>query len=141
MMTSPALAPIFPALRTPTPASVPTRVILPAYMPRAGDVEREGGAAPLPALASPGLVGVDLIAPVVILSVLANGGIDFYGARDEVGVRDALRRCRRLDADRFAFDAVAVEMAAVDHRRAVVSVARLALMKPQPAQLDAAGWQ
>ena len=31
--TWPALAPIAPALRTPTPASVPTRLILPAYMP------------------------------------------------------------------------------------------------------------
>ncbi|CNI86491.1 Uncharacterised protein [Yersinia frederiksenii] len=33
MVISPAAAPISPALRTPTPLSVPIRRILPAYMP------------------------------------------------------------------------------------------------------------
>ena len=33
MVTAPAWAPMLPALRTPTPASVPIRRILPAYMP------------------------------------------------------------------------------------------------------------
>ncbi|KPC51271.1 hypothetical protein WG78_15680 [Amantichitinum ursilacus] len=47
-MTSPALAPIVPRLRTPTPASVPTSVILPAYMPPSAAVSMPyTGALPL----------------------------------------------------------------------------------------------
>ena len=46
---SPALAPILPALRTPNPASVPTRVILLAYMPpRADTTSAYAGAVPTP---------------------------------------------------------------------------------------------
>lgn len=45
----PAPAPMCPALRTPTPASVPTNVILPAYMPpSAATSSAKLGAAPLP---------------------------------------------------------------------------------------------
>jgi hypothetical protein len=74
--TSPAEAPRWPALRTPTPASVPTSTILPAYMPpRLATSMAKAGAAPLPARrqsASPACYPASTtLVPAVTLSVCA----------------------------------------------------------------------
>jgi len=85
MLISPALAPMLPALRTPRPASVPTMLILPAYMPpkAATSIAKLGVGLALPSgrvafgvigvvlVTSPLLATLTWLVPVVTLSAFA----------------------------------------------------------------------